>query len=156
VRRLLVTLAALVLLSGCGLGGDSREEEIERQVREYSREISVLLQADVTAQQRATIEARLRRLPNVTGVTFADGPTNFRKIQQDAPPEAREKLLEIGPDHWPPSFTVTLVDAADVRQIRDSAIRGELEELPGVADVVIRCTTTDECRAQFTSPAPPR
>jgi cell division transport system permease protein len=153
-KLLLVTVAAGLLLSGCGLFPESKEEKIERLIKDNSRQITVLLRTDITENQRTAVEDQLRRLPDVTEVTFADGPANFRKIQQDAPAEAREKLLEVGPEHWPPSFTVTVRDVATARRIRDSPTPAELEKLPGVADVVFRCTTVEECRNPSPAPSP--
>jgi hypothetical protein len=48
-------------------------------------------------------------------------------------------------------------DQAAVRNVRDSALHGELSALPGVSDLVISCTTVDECKEsvrRMKSPAP--
>ena len=55
-------------------------------------------------------------------------------------------MPDIEPTVLPESFVLTMKDQAAVRKVRDSAVPGELEALPGVQEVLIRCTAVDECK----------
>jgi hypothetical protein len=62
---------------------------------------------------------------------------------------------------WPrtaaESFLVEMKDQAAVRHVRDSTIHDALKAMPSVSDVVIRCTSVDECKENMrrkNSPTP--
>jgi cell division transport system permease protein len=145
----------VVSLAGCGLFQSEEDEEIERLLNK-SAEIMVFLRDDVTPQQKTDIEARLRAVPGVTGVVFEDHQAAYAKMTKLFADEP-EKMPDIEPDYLPESFVVTMKDQAAVRNVRDSVIHSELNALPGVSDLVIRCTTVDECKEnqrRMHSPAP--
>jgi cell division transport system permease protein len=158
VRLPTIVVAALltvVNLAGCGLFQSEEEEKIERLLKENA-EITVFVRNDVTPQQKTEIEARLRAVPGVTDVVFEDHQAAYarmKKLFADEP----EKMPDIEPTSLPESFVVKMKDQAAVRNVRDSAVQGELKALPGVSEVVIRCTTVDECKEsmrRMNSPAP--
>ncbi|WP_433385291.1 permease-like cell division protein FtsX [Actinoplanes sp. CA-142083] len=143
----------LVSLAGCGLFRSDEDKELERLLKAKA-EITVFVTIDVTPQQKDDIEARLRTVPGVTGVVFEDHEAAYarmKKVFADDP----TKMPDIPPSYLPQSFVVTMKDQAAVRKVRDSGIAGELKALPGVQDLVIICTTVDECKKKKkTSPSP--
>lgn len=148
-------LLALVSLAGCGLFRSDQDKKIERALDETS-EITVFVRNDVTPRQKADIEARLRAVPGMTDVVFEDHQAAYarmKKLFADEP----EKMPDIEPTALPESFVVKMKDQAAVRKVRDSEIQGQVKALPGVADLVIRCTTVAECKEnmrRINSPAP--
>ena len=148
-------LLAVVSLAGCGLSPSDEEKEIERALNENA-EITVLVRDEATAQQKTDIEARLRAVPDVTGVVFEDHQAAYAKLTELFADEP-ENMPDIEPADLPETFVVKLKDQAAVRAVRDSAIHRQLVALPGVFDVAISCTTVDECRESMRrrdSPAP--
>ena len=134
----------LVGLAGCGLLRSKEDQKLERLLDEKA-ELVVFVRDDVTLQQKTDIEARLRVVPGVTGVVFEDHQAAYAKLAKlyaDGP----EKMPDIEPTDVPESFVVTMRDQDAVRDVRDSAIQAELTALPGVFDVVIRCTMVAECK----------
>jgi cell division transport system permease protein len=149
--RALSTIAVAVLLlaglSGCTLvqGKDSEEQKLERMLNEEA-EVSVFLKADVTAQQKIDIEARLRALPDVKELVFETQAEAYEKFQRLWASESPEFVEKVSPDALPESFRVRFVDQDAVRRVRDTPVRAELEALPGVEDLAFRCTTLEECK----------
>ena len=145
LRMIVVAVLAMsVSLAGCGLFQSDEDEEIERALRERA-EITIFLREDATPQQRAAIEARLRAVPDVTGVVFEDHEAAYARMKELFADEP-DKMPDIEPAVLPEGFVVTMKDQAAVRTVRDSPVQGELKALPGVNDLIIRCTTVDECR----------
>jgi cell division transport system permease protein len=147
VRFFTIVVAALLVsvgLAGCGLLQSEEDEKIERLLKE-SAEITVFVRDDVTSQQKTDIEARLRVVPDVTDVVFEDHEAAYAKMKRLFADEP-DAMSNIEPVHLPEGFLMRMKDQAAVRHVRDSAILDELNALPGVFDVVIRCTTVDECK----------
>lgn len=145
----------LVSLTGCGLFRSEEDEKIERLLNENA-EIVVFVRDDVTPRQKADIEVRLRAVPDATDVVFEDHNAAYARMTKLLADEP-EKIAVIEPADLPESFVVKMKDQAAVRDVRDSVIQSELKALPGVSDLVIRCTTVDECKEnvrRMNSPTP--
>ena len=150
---MVVAVLVLMSLSGCGLfQGDGKQQELERLLDENA-EIAVMIDADATADEKTGVEARLKELPGVTAVSFEDQETAYAKAKKLWAEQNQPFPASVTPETLPESFIVHFTDQAAVREVRDSPLQAELKELPGVVDLVIRCTTIDECRVQM-SPAP--
>jgi len=148
-------LLTLVSLAGCGLFQSDEDKKIQHLLNE-SAEITVFLRNDVTAQQKTDIKARLLTVPEVTDVVFEDHQAAYAKMQKAFADEP-EKMPDIAPAVLPESFVMKMKDQAAVRNVRDSALQGELKALPGVETLVIRCTTVEECKEnsrRMKSPSP--
>jgi cell division transport system permease protein len=142
-----VAVLLLVGLSGCTLveGKDSEEQKLEKLLNEEA-EVSVFLKDDVTAQQKIDIEARLRALPDVKELVFETKAEAYAKFKQLWASESPEFVEKVSPDALPESFRVRFVDQDAVRRLRDTAVKAELEALPGVDNLAFRCTTLQECK----------
>jgi cell division transport system permease protein len=152
----IAALLAVASLAGCGLFQSAEDKKIERALNE-SAEITVYVRNDVTAQQKTAIEARLRTVPGMTDVVFEDHEAAYAKMKTLSADTGAEIPDYIEPAVLPESFVLTMKDQAAVRKVRDSAVPGELEALPGVQYVGIHCTTVDECKknmSRLQSPAP--
>jgi cell division transport system permease protein len=145
----IIAVAVLLLggLSGCShiQGEDSEEQKLEKLLDEEA-EVSVFLKDDVTAQQKSDIEARLRALPDVKELVFETKAEAYEKFKRLWASESPEFVEKVSPDALPESFRVRLVDQAAVRRVRDTPVKAELEALPGVENLVFRCTTLEECK----------
>ncbi|MEV0897934.1 permease-like cell division protein FtsX [Actinoplanes sp. NPDC049802] len=142
-----IVVAALLMsvsLAGCGLFQSEEDEKIERLLNENA-EITVFVRDDITPQQKTDIEARLRAVPGMTDVAFEDHEAAYARMEKLFADEP-EEMPDIEPTDLPESFHVKMKDQAAVRNVRDSPIHGELNALPGVYELVIRCTTVDECK----------
>jgi cell division transport system permease protein len=144
-----------VSLAGCGLFPSDEDKEIQRLLNERA-EITIFVRDDATPRQKTDIEARLRAVPDVTGVVFDDHEAAYAKMKELFADEP-DKMPDIEPAALPESFIATMKDQEAVRTVRDSGIQGELKALPGVNDLIIRCTTVDECKEnmrRMDSPSP--
>ncbi|WP_328473116.1 permease-like cell division protein FtsX [Actinoplanes sp. NBC_00393] len=152
LKIFVVLLLAVAGLAGCGLlgqdSGPSEDEQIQKILDENAM-FTVFLDSEATEAQRRDVEAFLRALPGFTGLTFTDHDGAYEKFKQvfSAPPDS---TLPIGPEALPESFEVRMTDIAAVRKVRDE---GVVKNLPGVRDVVVACTTVQECREKY-SPRP--
>jgi cell division transport system permease protein len=76
----------------------------------YDRvQVSVFLTSDITDQQRASLETRLKDDPAVEKVFYEDQDTAYKRFQEqfrDLP----DLVRSVGPESLPPSFRVTLKD----------------------------------------------
>lgn len=153
LKIVVALLLAAVGLVGCGVFGndpDRSSDERIQQILDENASFTVLLRADVTEAQRRDVEAALRAVPGFKGVTFLDHEAAYRRMREafSADPS---RMPQIEANYLPESFEVSMVDNAAVQRARDDA--GTVKNLPGVQDVVFRCTTVPECRAKY-SPRP--
>jgi cell division transport system permease protein len=144
-----VLVLAVAALAACGLfghnSGRSSDEEIQK-ILDGTASFVVFLSYDTTEAQRTDVEAALRALPEVTGVTFVDHDAAYRRMKQLYSAEPSE-MPQIKAEDLPESFEVTMTNFAAVRKIRDS--NTTVAKLPGVQRVIYPCTTVPECRTKF-------
>lgn len=144
MRRLLAVIAVLLTVAACHTAPPDGAPA--------AAEFSVYLRLDATDQQRADVQARLAAIPGVQRVDFEDSVAEYERLKElwaDDP----ESMPDVSPSSLPGSFTVQMPTLAAVRDLRDAGTGTDLEELPGVEDVIFPCTTDAECRAQF-EPSP--
>ncbi|MDP9793661.1 cell division transport system permease protein [Catenuloplanes nepalensis] len=137
-------LAAVLLLSACsssaGGGGAVLRE---------NPEMIVFLEPDITAGQRAEVEAALRALPGVSEVSLItkeqayQDMTEFLENQPSAAPINKDNLSE--------KFTVRTTDLEAYAALRDGDTSATLAGKAGVDEVLFQCVTEAECRQELGS-----
>ncbi|MGW4466483.1 permease-like cell division protein FtsX [Micromonospora sp. NPDC004704] len=99
-------------------------------------DVVLFLHNEVTGPQKQEVEARLRALPGVTGLTFENRERAYERFKEtfkDKP----ELAGSVRPEDLPESFRLTLPDRAVAEPIL-----AELRQLPGVAEVTTPPTVT--------------
>ena len=146
-------LIAVAGVGACGLFGGgqgaSQDEQLQR-ILDENELFTVFLRSDVTAAQRANVEAALRALPGATGVSYTDHDGAYQKMKRAFSAEP-SRMPQIDPAVLPESFEIRMTDIAAVRKARDD--QAALKALPGVQEVVFTCLTVVECR-KLASPHP--
>jgi cell division transport system permease protein len=140
VRRLLGVIAALLTVAACHTAPPDEGPAVA--------EFSVYLRMDATEQQRADVRTRLAAVPGVQRVDFEDSVTAYERLK-DLWADDPESMPDVSPSSLPGSFIVRMTDLAAIRRLRDAGAATDLQDLPGVEDVIFPCTTDAECRAQF-------
>lgn len=102
-------------------------------------EVAAFLDAQVTDEQRAAIDAALRADPRLSTVRYESRQQaydRFRELYRDGPPEVfslytPEEIAQATADQFPESFRLTLTDPAAYPQLEP-----DLRALPGVDEVI--------------------
>jgi cell division transport system permease protein len=144
-------VAVALLLAGCTSADEKDEGRLEQRV-ESDTWFTVFLTEAVTAPEKTAVEKHLRDLPDVTDVVFEDHAAAFERMKE-LYAGSGESMPAIAPELLPESFIVTMTDQAALRTLRGSPTVGEIEKLPGVRRVVIRCSTAADCRTAGPQPS---
>ena len=144
-------VATAVLLTGCTTAGGKDEERLQRRV-ESNTWFTVFLTTAASAPERTAVEKHLRDLPDVSDVVFEDHAAAFERMKE-LYAGSRTSMPPIAPELLPESFIVTMTSQDALRELRGSPTVGEIEKLPGVRQVVIRCGTAAECRSASPRPS---
>ncbi len=151
MRRLLIALVATVALlglTGCGLLKSDEDKKIERIFDESDPVFSIFFRTDVTSQQKTNIDEYLRGLPDVAEVEHESREQayqRFKELWADDP----DFVEQVTPNSLPESYRVHMADFDALRAVRDGSDQANIKNLPGVQDIIIPCTTVDECREQL-------
>jgi cell division protein FtsX len=151
MRRALpiLTVALLLALSAC----TSEPEETGHTT------LTVLLNTDLTAEQKGAVGQRLRSMPSVASVVFETRDQAYEHLNEllkDDP----DQLAELKPEFLPESFRATVTDAsiAEAVELVMGAVDGveyvalrtaQTDPLPSRTGVIVRLesTVTGEQRA---------
>jgi cell division protein FtsX len=143
-----VLLVAGVALTACAV---SKSDDFDTA---HKPEITVFFMYEVTAQQQAAVEAKVRALPGVDTVQL--------ETAQEAAERAMEQLkgdpsLSAGVANakLPPSLRFITKNLKSYDAIRHSSFADEVRKMPGVADVFMQCATVEECKTTLTPPPVP-
>ncbi|MDI6102591.1 permease-like cell division protein FtsX [Actinoplanes sp. NEAU-A12] len=152
VRRFAIIIVALlqtVSLAACGLFQNDEEERLESILKERAY-FTVFMLDNASDEHRTNVQARLQAIPGVSSVVYEDGAAFRDRFRREvSEPTA---FSDIDPNLLPAGFVVTMLDQAAIRQVRDSALEDDIKALPGVRNVLIRCTTVEECNKLQPSP----
>jgi cell division transport system permease protein len=153
VRKLTtVLLLAALALSGCGLvHHDSQDDKLKRAIEEKAS-LTVFLRPTATDRQHQAVEAKLRSLPGVKDVVYESKTEAYATFSHLFSAEPGF-VGSVRSDSLPDSYRVRLTGTKAARQIRDSPLQDEIENLPGVDKILFSCLTVDECRKVY-SPKP--
>ncbi|GIM94818.1 permease-like cell division protein FtsX [Paractinoplanes toevensis] len=137
VRLWLVTpaVSAVAMLLGVAIGGGGLYLAGWRQPEVRTFTVSVQLKREVTADQKAAIQARLERLGDVTFESSEEAYAHFKQLTENA--RMSDMLESVDPDAMPASFSARSTGTS----FHCSATDG-LRDMPGVESAAVYMAAT--------------
>src|SRR5687768_9611725 len=134
-RNVTMTIAMIITMAlslGMLGGGILLFWQVDRMEKFFFArvEVSIFLKADVTDDQRSSLDNELRSDPLVQEVTYEsreEAYNNFKQLYRDSP----DLVESVKPDTLPESFRVKLKDPEEVREISE-----RYKDKEGVDDIV--------------------
>src|SRR5262249_19038308 len=108
-KAILVLLVVLAGVSGCTSTADFDTTQKPK--------MAVLLRVDSTQADRDAVEAAIRALPGVGGVTFVSQAEAYAKFASRSP----DLVGTVKPEDMPPSFEFTTANLAAYNKIRNGS-----------------------------------
>lgn len=124
VAAIMVVTVSLYLVGGVLLGSSAFDRALSLQTRKV--EVAIFLNLDITPEERRSIEADLRAMPEVERIIYEskkDAYARFKQLFRDSP----DIVENTSPAALPESFRVKLKNPEQFEIVRD-----RLEGRPGV------------------------